>query len=104
VLQFIDGIVSYKANFVSLSAHKSALKNEHQDNLVNLELINSNELKADRYCRLYERLKPKKANSDESAFVLEQYVKRWQCWCTAGLGITSLIYVEKVLGPQVLSP
>jgi ribonuclease HIII len=97
-------MANYKVNLVSLSVHKSALKNEHQNNLFNLELINSNELKADRYCRLYERLKRKKANSDESAFVLEQYVKLWQCWCTAGLGITSLIYVEKVLDPQVLSP
>jgi hypothetical protein len=31
-----------------LSVHKAALKNEHQNNLFNLELINSNELKADR--------------------------------------------------------
>ena len=58
----------------------------------------------ERYCRLYEQLKRKKATSNEIAFVLEQYVKRWQCWYTAGLGITSLIYDEKVLGPQVLSP
>jgi hypothetical protein len=46
--QFITGIASYKVNFVSLSVHKSVLKNEHQNNLFNLELINSNELKADQ--------------------------------------------------------
>ena len=48
VSQFISGMASYKVNFVSLSVHKSALKTEHQNNLFNLELINSNELKADR--------------------------------------------------------
>jgi hypothetical protein len=48
MLQFIDGMASYKVNFVSLSVNKAALKNEHQNNLFNLELINSNELKADR--------------------------------------------------------
>ena len=48
VSQFIDGMASDKVNFVSLNAHKSALKNEHQNNLFNLELINSNELKADQ--------------------------------------------------------
>jgi hypothetical protein len=48
VSQFISGIANYKINFVSLSVHKSALKNEHLNNLLNLELINSNELKADR--------------------------------------------------------
>jgi hypothetical protein len=41
MLQFIDGMASYKVNFVSLSVHKSALKTEHQNNLFNLELINS---------------------------------------------------------------
>jgi hypothetical protein len=41
VSQFIIGMASYKVNFVSLSVHKSALKTEHQNNLFNLELINS---------------------------------------------------------------
>jgi hypothetical protein len=41
VSQFISGIAGDKVNFVSLSVHKSALKNEHQNNLFNLELINS---------------------------------------------------------------
>ena len=68
----------------------------------------------ERYRRLYEQLKrqrpektkkanyrdvanaffegsKKKANSNELAFVLEQYVHRWQCWCTAGLGTTGII-------------
>jgi RNA-directed DNA polymerase len=58
----------------------------------------------ERYSRLYEQLKRKKANSNESALVLEQYVKRWQCWCTAGLGITSLIYDGKDLSRRYLSP
>jgi hypothetical protein len=29
VSQFISGMAGYKVNFVSLSVHKSALKNEH---------------------------------------------------------------------------
>jgi hypothetical protein len=29
MLQFIDGMTSYKVNFVSLNVHKSALKTEH---------------------------------------------------------------------------
>jgi hypothetical protein len=75
----------------------------------------------ERYRRLYEQLKrkkanhkdvmnafdagaTKKANSDELAFVLEQYVKRWQCWCTAGLGITSLFYDGIVQDRRYLSP
>jgi hypothetical protein len=39
--QFIDGMANNKVNFVSLSVHKSALKTEYQNNLFNLELINS---------------------------------------------------------------
>ena len=58
----------------------------------------------ERYRKLYEQLKRKKANSNESALVLEQYVKRWQCWCTAGLGVTSLIYDGKDLSRRYLSP
>jgi hypothetical protein len=34
-------MASDKVNFVSLGVHKSALKTEHQNNLFNLELINS---------------------------------------------------------------
>jgi hypothetical protein len=41
VSQFINGMASDKVNFVSLNVHKSALKTEHQNNLFNLELINS---------------------------------------------------------------
>lgn len=39
----------------------------------------------ERLRRLYEQQKKKKATSDEIAFVLGNYVKRWQCWCTAGI-------------------
>jgi RNA-directed DNA polymerase len=45
----------------------------------------------ERYRKLYEQLQRKKANSEELAFVLVQYVKRWQCWCTAGLGDIDVI-------------
>jgi RNA-directed DNA polymerase len=40
----------------------------------------------ERLYRLYEQQKKKKATSVEMAFVLGNYVKRWQCWCNAGLG------------------
>ena len=43
----------------------------------------------ERLYRLYEQQTKKKTTSEEVAFVLGNYVKRWQCWCTAGLsGIT----------------
>jgi hypothetical protein len=38
-----------------------------------------------RYNQLYEQQKTKKASSLELAFILGQYRKRWQCWCSAGL-------------------
>jgi hypothetical protein len=37
------------------------------------------------YRQLYERLRMKKATSDEMALALGQYVKRWQRWAAAGL-------------------
>jgi len=40
VSQLFDGMASHKANFVSLNAHKSALKNERQNGLFSPELIN----------------------------------------------------------------
>jgi len=40
----------------------------------------------ERKNRLYEQQAKKKAISKEMALVLGHYVKRWQCWCTAGLG------------------
>ena len=39
-----------------------------------------------RFNQLYEQQTMKKATSNEMALVLGYYVKRWQCWCTAGLG------------------
>jgi hypothetical protein len=32
-----------------------------------------------------EQLRIKKATSEEMAYSLDRYVKRWQRWCTAGL-------------------
>ena len=63
----------------------------------------------ERYCRLYEQLQrkkanpkegvndffvgnTKKANSNELAFRLEQYVIRWLCCCTSGLGINGITF------------
>jgi len=40
---------------------------------------------AERYHQLYEQQKTKKATSIEMALVLGNYLKRWQCWCQAGL-------------------
>jgi RNA-directed DNA polymerase len=40
------------------------------------------------YRQLYEQLKNKKATSDEMALTLGLYVKRWQRWVKAGLGVT----------------
>jgi hypothetical protein len=40
------------------------------------------------YRQLYEQLRNKKATSDEMALALGQYVKRWQRWVKAGLGVT----------------
>ena len=45
----------------------------------------------ERYRKLYEQIKRKKATSKEIALVLEQYVKRWQCWCTAGEPVTDSV-------------
>ena len=39
----------------------------------------------ERLYRLYEQQIIKKATPEEVALVLGNYVKRWQCWCTAGL-------------------
>ena len=60
----------------------------------------------ERLYRLYEQQKMKKATSEEVAFVLGNYVKRWQCWCTAGLGNISFsfVYDELRLSLEVLSP
>ena len=56
--------------------------------------------------RLYEQQITKKATSEEVAFVLGNYVKRWQCWCTPGLGSISLafVYGELHRNLEVLSP
>ena len=43
--------------------------------------------------RLYEQLRKKKATSNEMAFTLGQYVKRWQCWAAAGLQNKAIIYI-----------
>lgn len=60
----------------------------------------------ERYRRLYEQQRNKKAISEEVALVLGDYVKRWQCWCTAGLGNITLAFVYGVLrqGPRGLAP
>ena len=47
--------------------------------------------------RLYEQQIKKKATSEEMALVLGQYVKRWQCWCTAGLSDITLGSHDDVL-------
>ena len=44
------------------------------------------------YCGFYEQLKRKKTTPKEIALVAEQYVKRWQCMYTAGLGIASTTF------------
>ena len=47
----------------------------------------------ERYNQLYEQQKTQKATSSEMAIVLGNYLKRWQCWCRAGLeGITTGLY------------
>ena len=38
----------------------------------------------ERFIQLYERQKTK-ATSEEMALILGLYVKRWWCWCRAGL-------------------
>ena len=52
--------------------------------------------------RLYEQ---QKANPDRAA-LLGQYVKRWQCWCTAGLSGITLGAYDDVLqrNREVLNP
>ena len=54
----------------------------------------------ERIRRLYEQQCYKKATSDEMAFVLDEYVKRWRRWCGAGLGTitTSFVYGGLRLG------
>ena len=47
--------------------------------------------------RLYEQQRMKKATSEEAALVLGNYVKRWQCWCTAGLHSITLELYDDVL-------
>jgi len=42
--------------------------------------------------RLYEQQKTKKAISDEMALILDNYVKRWQCWCQVGLSQINTTY------------
>jgi hypothetical protein len=43
--------------------------------------------------QLYEQQKKKKATSEEMAFILDRYTKRWQRWATAGLqGIAIELY------------
>ena len=42
---------------------------------------------AQHIIQLYEQQKTKKATSEEMAFVLGTYVRRWRIWCNAGLGI-----------------
>jgi hypothetical protein len=47
------------------------------------------------YRQLYEKLRNKKATSDEMALALGQYVKRWQRWVAAGLqGIKIDVYEQ----------
>ncbi len=60
----------------------------------------------ERIYRLYEQQIKKKATSEEVAFILGNYVKRWQCWCTAGLGdiIFSSVYGELRRNQEGLSP
>ena len=41
----------------------------------------------ERMYRLYEQQKTKKATSTEIALILDNYVKRWQCWCQAGIPV-----------------
>lgn len=43
----------------------------------------------ERINQLYEQQKTKKATSEEMALVLGLYVKRWWCWCRAGLNALS---------------
>lgn len=50
----------------------------------------------ERLHRLYEQQIDKKATSQEMAFVLGEYVKRWQAWCTAGL--TEIMLVSLFCG------
>ncbi len=40
--------------------------------------------------RLYERLRQKKATSNEMASTLGLYVKRWQRWAVAGLRVITI--------------
>jgi len=43
--------------------------------------------------RLYEQQIKKKATVEEVALVLGEYIKRWQCWCSAGLNGFSFSFV-----------
>ena len=58
-----------------------------------------------RLYRLYEQQTKKKATSEEVAFVLGNYIQRWQCWCTAGLqGVTYKLYDVLQQNPVDLNP
>ena len=47
--------------------------------------------------QLYEQQKKRKATSEEAAFILDQYVKRWQRWAAAGLqGIKIDVYEQNL--------
>jgi len=63
----------------------------------------------ERLYQLYEQQNRKKATSQEMTFILGEYVKRWQRWCTAGLSEVRLqvglySYVKNPLIRKVLSP
>ena len=60
----------------------------------------------ERMHRLYEQQNIKKATSSEIAFILGDYVKRWQRWCTAGLSeLTIELFDANIrITPTVLFP
>ena len=58
-----------------------------------------------RIHRLYEQQRNKKATREEVAFALDEYVKRWRRWCSAGLGdITTSFAYEQSLSPLYRGP
>jgi len=48
--------------------------------------------------QLYEQQKRKKATSNEMTLILDDYLKRWRRWCTAGLDniTTSFVYEQSL--------
>lgn len=54
--------------------------------------------------QLYEQQKKKNATSKEIAFILGEYVKRWQCWCTAGLQGINIEFYDDAWPQSPLSP